>query len=425
MELTYEERQMLDGAHGEAKRVAMDGLVQLGEAFGAEDMVEIGYAHIHAGMAMYLHDVEMMEELADMGATMAVPSSSNISNADMENWRQIDTPEALARLQQRAAVAHGRLGSTCAFTCTPYLAGHWPTWNMHMVSIESTVTVFCNSVLGAKSNRDGFFAVYAAMTGRYPRFGYHLDENRRGTHRVRVETALETTTDYSCLGFHVGRLVGNKVPVLDGLTRRPTLAQLDALGAAMATSGGVALFIIPGLTPPFDSVESAFRGRAPEEDFTVHAGDVAAIYDDLTQDPQAPFDIVHLGCPHASFDMIRDYVKLLDGRRVHAGIELWVTASRAVRRMAVDAGLVQAIEKSGGKVISDTCPMSTHLACTTSPDPALGLSIPKVRGMVFDSCKQAKYCRDVIQCPILLTDTASAIDSAITGRFHRRHGGQP
>src|SRR5260221_12226215 len=250
MELTRTEAEMLDGRHGPAKQVAMAGLVQLGRAFGAPRLVEIGYAHIHAGMALYLEDVELIEGLAAQNARMAVPASVNIANADTVNWRQTGAPEKLARLQQRAATAHHKMGSACTFTCTPYWAGHWPTWNTHMTSIESTVTVFCNSVLGARSNRDGFFAVYAGITGRYPLFGYHLDENRRGTHRFRVDTPLSGTTDYSCLGFHVGRIVGEGVPVFEGFPSRPNLDELDALGAALATSGGVALFIVPGVTPP-------------------------------------------------------------------------------------------------------------------------------------------------------------------------------
>lgn len=127
MKLTTDEQAMLDGAEGEARRVAMDGLVQLGEAFGAKDMVELGYAHIDAGMALYLKDVELMEDLAAMGAKMAVPASVNITNADIHAWRQTRAPESLARLQGRVETAHEKLSSACAFTCTPYWAGHWPT----------------------------------------------------------------------------------------------------------------------------------------------------------------------------------------------------------------------------------------------------------------------------------------------------------
>jgi predicted aconitase len=394
--------------------------VQLGRAFAAPRMIEIGYAHIHAGMALYLEDVELMEELADAGASMAVPASVNIANADVENWRQTGAPEKLVRLQRRALDAHGRMGSSCTFTCTPYWAGHWPTWNTHMTSIESTVTVFCNSVLGAKSNRDGFFAVYAGITGRYPLFGYHLDENRRGTHRFRVDTPLSGTTDYSCLGFHVGRIVGEGVPVFEGFPSRPDLDELDALGAALATSGGVALFIVPGVTPPFADLAQAFGGATPPEAIDVRRADVDAVYDYFCTGPTATFDIVHLGCPHASLEEMKHYAALLRDKRISPNVEFWITTSRAVRGMAEEAGLLKVLEGAGAKVISDTCPISCHFARTTSPDPKLGVVPPPIRTVVIDSAKQAKYVRDMIRCDTLLTGTEEAVETALTGRFVAR-----
>jgi predicted aconitase len=416
MKLSRRDEEMLEGRHGLANRRAMEGLVTLGRAYEAEDMVDIGYAHIHAGMAMYKDDVELMEELADAGATVAVPSSANIANADTVNWRQTGAPEALARLQQRAAGAHKRMGSACSFTCTPYWAGHWPTWNMHMVSVESTVTIFCNSILGARSNRDGFFAVYAAMVGRYPCFGYHLDEQRQGTHLVRVETAPESISDFSALGFHVGAKVGGGVAVFEGFSRRPGLDELDALGAALGTSGGVSMFIVPGVTPPYGSVEQCFPNGRPNDAIAADQAGIRATYEHFT-DPGAAFDLVHVGCPHASFEEIKDYARLLDGKRVSKHIELWVTTSRSVRNMAAEAGLVTVLERAGAKVISDTCPMSCHFARTASPDPALGVKPPELRGIVVDSAKQAKYVRDMIRCPTLLTSTERAIATAISGRF--------
>jgi predicted aconitase len=418
MRLTPAEEAILDGAEGEARRVALSGLVQLGEAFGAERMIEIGYAHVHAGMALYLHDVELIEDLAAKGARFAVPSSVNIANADTVNWRQTGAPERLVRLQRRARTAHESMGSACTFTCTPYWAGHWPTWNTHMTSIESTVTVFCNSVLGARSNRDGFFAVYAAIAGRYPLFGYHLDEHRCGTHLVRVHHTPSGTSDFSCLGFHVGRLVGDGVPVFAGLTRRPTLDELDALGAGLATSGGVALFIIPGVTPPVSSVEQAFAG-APPIDTTIEVGaaEIGSVYDYFCTARDGAFSIIHVGCPHASLEEMKDYARLLEGKRVADGVELWLTTSRAVRSTAAEMGLIRILEGSGAKVISDTCPISCHFARTTSPDPALGVAPPPLRAVVVDSAKQAKYVRGMIQCDTLLTGTEEAVETALTGRF--------
>jgi hypothetical protein len=422
MRLSPLDEEMLAGRLGPAKERAMQGLLRLGEAYGAADMVDIGYAHIHAGMALYWRDVELMEELAGMGATMAVPASANIANADTVGWRQTGAPEALARLQQRAGAAHRAMGSDACFTCTPYWAGHWPTWNTHMASIESTVTVFCNSVLGARSNRDGFFAVYAGIAGRYPRFGYHLDENRRGTHLVRIEAEPEGVSDYSCLGFAVGRRVGGGVPVFTGFKARPGLDALDALGAALATSGGVSMFIVPGVTPPYARVEDAFPAGLPAEAVTARTSDIEAVYERFSTGRADAIDLVHLGCPHASFEEMKHYARLLKGRRVHAGLEMWVSTSRAVRNMAAEAGLVQIIEAAGAKVVSDTCPMSCHFAKTVSPDPALGIVPPPIRTIVVDSAKQAKYVRDMIRCETLLTTPEGAVETAVTGRFVPRRG---
>lgn len=416
MKLTTRDEEMLAGRHGEPLRKAMASLVTLGRAYGAEDMVDIGYAHIHAGMAMYKDDVQLMEDLADAGAKVAVPSSANIANADLVNWRQTGAPESLVRLQQRAAGAHEKMGSACAFTCTPYWAGHWPTWNTHMVSIESTVTIFCNSVLGARSNRDGFFSVYAAMTGRYPRFGYHLDEVRQGTHLVRLEVMPQSVSDFSALGFHVGRSLSGGVGVFDGFARRPTLDELDALGAALGTSGGISMFIVPGVTPPYAAVEDAFPNGRPDSAIVADEAGIRATYDHFTEG-DGSFDLVHVGCPHASFEEMKGYARMLDGKRVKAGLELWVTTSRSVRNMAAEAGYVAILERAGARVISDTCPMSCHFARTASPDQALGVQPPTLRGMVLDSAKQAKYVRDMVRCPVLLTSTEKAIESAVTGRF--------
>jgi cis-L-3-hydroxyproline dehydratase len=415
MQLTRAEQDMLAGQQGEAKRRAMDGLVQLGEAYGAPRLVEIGYAHIHAGMAMYLHDVELMEDLAQIGAKVAVPSSANIANADLVNWRQTGAPESLYRLQSRAGDAHRTMGSACSFTCTPYWAGHWPTWNTHMTSIESTVTIFCNSVLGARSNRDGFFSVYAAIAGRYPLFGYHLDEQRLATHLIEVEAPFVGSSDYSCLGFHLGGPVGSGVAAFAGMTNRPTLDELDSLGAGLATSGGASMFIVPGITPPYATLAQAFGARAMPEPIRVSRSDIDAVYARYTTARDGKFDLVHVGCPHASFEEMKHYAARLEGKRVKA--ELWVTTSRTVRNMAEQAGLIATLERAGAKVISDTCPMSCHFARTASPDPALGVIPPPIRAIVVDSAKQAKYVRDMIRCDTLLTGTDEAIETAVSGHF--------
>lgn len=419
MILSKAEEDMLAGRQGPARKLALEGLIQLGNAYDAPRLIEIGYAHIHAGMALYLEDVELIEGLAAQNARMAVPASVNIANADTVNWKQTGAPEKLARLQQRAAGAHHKMGSACSFTCTPYWAGHWPTWNTHMTSIESTVTIFCNSVIGAKSNRDGYFSVYAGITGRYPLFGYHLDENRRGTILFDVAADIGGSTDFSCLGFHIGKIAGEGVPVVTGFKRRPSLDELDALGAGMATSGGVSLYIIPTVTPPFASVQQAFAPKLVPQALSVARADIDAVYEYFCTGRTDQVDIIHVGCPHASFEEMREYAELLRGRKVKDTVEFWVTTSRAVRRMAEEQELLKVLETAGAKVIADTCPISCHFARTVSPDPALGVVPPPLRTVLVDSAKQAKYVRDMIQCDTLLAPTVRVVEAAISGRLVR------
>jgi cis-L-3-hydroxyproline dehydratase len=417
MQLSDRDKALLDGAEGQAPRQAMAALVELGRAFDAPDMVDIGYAHVHPGMALYKGDVELVAGLAESRAKMAVPASTNIINADLGNWQETGAPASLAALQKRVEAAHRAMGSAGCFTCTPYWAGHWPTWNMHIASIESGVTVFSNSVLGARANRDGFFATYAAITGRYPRFGLHLTENRRPTHRITVEAEPAGTTDFTALGYAIGAIVESGIPLIEGLDRRPTLDELDALGVGMATSGGVSMFVVPGVTPP-SAGES--RPPSPGRDAAVGEAGIRAIYERFSNGDPATVDLIHLGCPHASYEEIRHYARLLDGRRLRDGVEMWVTTNRVVRHIARDAGLLAPILAAGAKVISDTCPMSCHFARTVSPDATLGVVPPEKRTILVDSAKQAHYVRSMVQCRTLLTTTEAVVEFAVTGSYRPR-----
>ena len=207
------------------------------------------------------------------------------------------------------------------------------------------------------------------------------------------------------------------MPVLSGLKRRPTLDELDALGAGMATSGGVSLYILPQVTPPFASVEQAFAPQSVPEALPVSRADIDEVYRYFCTGRFDHVDIIHVGCPHASFEEMRDYANQLRGKKVKDFVEFWITTSRAVRRMAEEQDLLKVLETAGAKVIADTCPISCHFARTVSPDPALGVVPPPLRTVLVNSAKQAKYVRDMIQCDTLLAPTERVIEAAITGRL--------
>ena len=175
------------------------------------------------------------------------------------------------------------------------------------------------------------------------------------------------------------------------------------------------MFIVPGATPPYS--EDAGKSFPSLESLSVTDNDIRKVYADFCTGSYDDFDIVHLGCPHASIEEMRMYADLVDGKTIKSGVEMWVTTSRTVIQMAREAGLLQSITKAGVKVIADTCPISCHFARTCSPDPELGVKPPTLQTIVVDSAKQARYVRDMIQCETLLTSTENAVASAITGRF--------
>jgi len=186
----------------------------------------------------------------------------------------------------------------------------------------------------------------------------------------------------------------------------------------MATSGGVSMFILPGVTPPF--AEEADVGANALAQTVVDDGAMRSVYETFATGDPAEVDLVHIGCPHASYEELRHYARLLDGRVVREDVELWITTNRNLRAIASDSGVLAPIIASGAKVISDTCPMSCHFARTVSPDERLGVVPPAFRTILVDSAKQAHYVRDMIQCRTLLTSTERAVEFAVTRRYRPR-----
>ncbi|MFC2173976.1 aconitase X, partial [Acidobacteriota bacterium] len=211
MKLTDIEKRMLDGSEGETQAKALDYMIQLGRAFDAEEFEEIIYVHYPAEMAIYAGEVEDLVTYAGTGARVSVPTTSSTLCCDIEQHKKLGCPAELAGEQIRAVDAHRRMGIARTYTCTPYLLGYLPPQGAPIASVESSAIIYFNSVLGARTNRGGLFTRYAAVTGRYPKMGYMLKENRRGTHLVKVdieEKDFQGSTDYSALGFYAGGIVG-------------------------------------------------------------------------------------------------------------------------------------------------------------------------------------------------------------------------
>ncbi|MGQ9759496.1 MAG: aconitase X catalytic domain-containing protein [Candidatus Methanomethylicaceae archaeon] len=388
MYLTKEEERMLDGEEGAAVQKAMQLLVALGDVLGAERMVEVESAQI-AGISygnIGEAGMEFLEDWAELGARVRVKSTLNPAGMDIKRWREMGVDEEYSERQRRILRAFERMGVDITCTCTPYLVGNRPMAGSHIAWSESSAVGFANSVLGARTNREGGpSALAAAITGRTPLYGLHLDENRLPTAMVKVEVRIKTAFDFSLLGYTVGRILGSGIPYFSGIGRADT-DRLKIMSAALAASGGIAMFYVGGKK----------RGEGGLERICVDWRELEASRSLLTGEGNP--DLACIGCPHCSLQEMRDLVGALKGRRVKKGAGLWVWTSRGVYNQAEGMGYLRAIEGAGGKVFADTC----MVVCP--------LEKSGYRHMVSNSCKAAHYVPSTSGLKASVTEIYAALD---------------
>ncbi len=348
MYLSKEEEKKLDGEAGEVAERLFRLLVRLGEIYGADKMIPVGSVQVAGVSYKSIGDpgTEFLEDMASKGAKVKVLTYLNPAGMDLENWEKIGFPKDFAKNQLRIMNAFKSMGIVITSTCTPYLAGNLPRFREHIAWSESSAVSFSNSVIGARTNREGGpSALAAAICGRTPNYGLHLWENRQPTIKIKVNSKLEFSSDFGALGYYVGKQVKNKIPYFTGIKNANT-DQLKALGAAMAASGAVALYHVEGLTPESDLVE-----KGGLETIEVGKKELKETYDKLStgKDP----DVVILGCPHASLREISTLADKLKDK--HLKKPIWICTSRVMKEVADRMGFTDIIEKAGGHIVADTC----------------------------------------------------------------------
>jgi predicted aconitase len=353
MELTTEERAMLDGKQGRATQKAMEILVALGRIYGAERMLPVtsvqiaGVSYANLGEA----GLHFLREMADGGGRASVLTTLNPAGMDMENWRVLGISEDFAEKQRRVIEAFARMNVVTTCTCTPYLSGNLPHYGEHIAWAESSAVCYANSVIGARTNREGGpSALAAAMTGRTPAYGYHLDENRRPGVVFDVETQPQGTFQFGALGKTIGEKLESRgkkaIPYIRGIDHA-SLEELKSFCASIATYGGAALFHMPGITP------EAGHMAAPDETIVVVQGDLEAACVSLNDAAVDEVDFVSLGCPHLSLQEVARLAELLAGKKITR--EFWITTARPIKQIADRMGYSAIIEASGAKFAVDTC----------------------------------------------------------------------
>jgi predicted aconitase len=271
----------------------------------------------------------------------------NPAGMDLEDWEAVGFPQDFAQNQLRIMNAFKSMGIVVTSTCTPYLAGNLPRFREHIAWSESSAVSFANSVISARTNREGGpSALAAAILGKTPNYGLHLDEKRKAHFLIDVSAYLRTDSDFGALGWHIGKIVKDKIPYFTGLPASTTTDNLKALGAAMAASGAVALYYAEELTP-----EAHLQNIKGLEKVSVSDEDIKTTYDILNSGDEP--DIVITGCPHASLRDIQHVAELLKGKTLKK--PLWVCTSRMMKEAANRMGYTETIEKAGGRVVADTC----------------------------------------------------------------------
>jgi predicted aconitase len=349
MHLTKEEEKMLNGEEGYAVRKSMEILVALGDIYSAERLIKVGSVQV-AGVSYHnLGDagLEFLNELAKDGK-VRVLTTLNPAGMDLENWQQLGISEEFAEKQNLAIDAFTRMGILVSCTCTPYLIGNLPRYGEHVAWSESSAVTFANSVIGAKTNREGGpSALAAAFVGKTPCYGLHLDENRAPDVHVQVNARLGKFSDWGALGYSIGKKAENKISYITGI-KDAELDELKSFCASVVTYGSKPLFYMQGITPGSE------KYQPPKEMVTVENADIREAYANIN-DEVSDIELVCVGCPHCSIKEIAAIADLVKDRKISSNTEFWVATSRFAKQLADKRGYTEVIEQAGGKFACDTC----------------------------------------------------------------------
>ncbi len=367
---------MFDGAHGRATQKAMESLVALGTIYGAERMVPVTSVQI-AGVSfdnLGEAGLHWLSEMADGGGKTRVLTTLNPAGMDIENWQALGIDEDFARQQLRVIDAFARMNVVTTCSCTPYLIGNSPHFGQHIAWSESSAVCYANSVIGARSNREGGpSALAAALTGVTPEYGMHLDAQRRPGVTIYVEATLPDTNDFGALGVVIGKKLEQfkekPIAYITGIDQA-SVENLKSFCASVATYGGAAIFHMRGVTPEAD------RFAAPDETIMITQADLDEAQRSLISAEADEADFVSLGCPHLTLNEIARIAELLNGKRVTK--EFWITTARPTKQMADRMGYTRIIEAAGAKFAADTC-------CVVAPIKG------RFKALITDSAKACYY----------------------------------
>ncbi len=407
LDLSDDDRAMLDGRDGIAVQQAMRIIAAMAAQQGAEKLIDVVQGHIDGCIYASPANLTFAEKMADMGAKVRVPTTMNAISVDRANWQAQGVPESFGDPAARLADAYVRMGCRPTFTCSPYLLDSAPKSGEAIAWAESNAVIFANTVLGARTAKHpDFLDLCIALTGRAPLSGVYLDAPRKATRVIDVE--LPDNIDdafWPLIGYLAGKAAPDRIPLLRGLaSARPSRDDLKALCAAFGTTSASPMLHVEGVTPEAEGAAAKDADRT-----TITRADMAAAWSLLNDGPEE-VELVAIGSPHASLEECRALATAFDGRNRDSNVAVIVTAGRDAIAAARDEGLLARLEESGIQVLPDLC------WCSIS-EPVFPT---KTRALMTNSGKYAHYGPGLSGRAVRFSNLADCVEAALTGRVPAR-----
>jgi len=387
-------------------------VLRAAEATGATELIDVSGAHVDSCLYHGEASLDFVDRLVDGGARVGIPTTLNVGAVDLIHP---ETYRGDPRTAERGRLLMDRyraLGARPTFTCAPYqLADSRPSLGEQVAWGESNAIAFCNSVLGARTNRYGdFLDIAAAITGRVPYAGLHRTDARRATIVLRLapdvpDALRDADVLFPVLGIVLGRRAGSAVAAIDGLARGQSEDRLKALGAAAASSGSVAMFHVVGSTPEAPTLEDALHSGQPNAVEDIGLAELRVARDQLSTARGDRLAAVSLGTPHASAAQLRGYAALIGERRVHPDVHCLISTGRDV--LVSQPQAAGRLRDAGVELLVDTCSYIAPILRRTDG------------AAMTDSAKWAHYAPGNVGVDVAFGSARECIDSAVSGRVVR------
>jgi predicted aconitase/predicted aconitase with swiveling domain len=412
VELSDIDRTFLRGDRGKAAQSAMRIILRMARLQGAKELMNVTQVHVDGCIYTGSGSLAFAEKLRDLDGKVAVPTTLNAISVDHRRWRTHGIDPKFGEPASRLGDVYLEMGARPTFTCAPYLLDTAPKVGEQVAWAESNAVVFANSVLGARTMKyPDFLDICIALTGRAPLAGPHVEINRKANVRINASNfSNKDDSFYPLLGYCVGALAADRIPVIVGLDRAgPSTDDLKAFGAAFATVSSAPMFHIVGVTPEASTLAAVLPEDQSIPSIDIALGDLLSCWEELNSARDETVGLISLGNPHFSFSEIENLASLCRGRTKHPDVVVVITTGRAIYDRALEAGLVAALEAFGVQFVTDTC-----WCMITDP-----LIPPTARTVMTNSGKYAHYGPGLTGRRFYFGGIATCVAAAVEGK-HRR-----